>query len=192
MNGHFYEKLNSPNEWRVKRSEEHRSLFRFRKVLCRCRDGIVQFSFRALGLEDPWDYWHESCWLTTRSNKTCNSCSLSLGGNGAAMMGNKHVTVAFSNNKNPTVLKAGSGACPRASANSGFLSPGCAAFSRGGGRPSYCTGSTVTQEGAKWGSWCIFNDPLLTQSSDFTFFHLEYLICRYWFWSANFDFARHP
>lgn len=128
-------------------------LFRFGKILCRCRDGIVQFSFIALGLEDPWDYWHESCWLTTHSNKTCNSCSLSLGGNGDAMMGNKHVTVAFINNKNPTVLKAGSGACPRASGNSGFLSPGFAVFSVGevGGRPAASVGllrKKVWNEGA--------------------------------------------
>lgn len=78
-------------------------LFSFREILCRCIDEIIHFSNRALGLrtrETIGMGWRATD-LTTRSNKMCSSCSLSLGGNGNTMMGNKPVTVAFNNNKTP-------------------------------------------------------------------------------------------
>lgn len=169
-------------------------LFSFGKILCRSRDEIVHFSYIALGLEDPWDYWHglESCWLTTDSNEMCSGCSLSLGGDGNAMMGNKHATVAFKNKKTPQFVEGWLESLSKSHRMRwvSFLWVRCVQC-LGGGRLSYCKCRTVMQEGVKWGSWYIF-DSLLSQSSDLTFFPLKYIFCHYPFWNPNSDLARHP
>lgn len=55
----------------------------------------------------------------------CDSYSLSLGGNGDATIGSKHVSAAFNNNRKAQVLlNADLGPCPKATENSVFLSSG--------------------------------------------------------------------